>query len=418
MPRGRKSTTKSSTRKMTSSSSTMIIVLVATATAMTMTMTMTKSTTTTNAFAVAAFSSPTNVAPNHHHRRRRRRPASSSSTRTAKTTTKTSTSTSVVLRALPDPRSIVASVVASSSTPPTPHISSSSSAIRLAASAGAAFVVPSGLRASVLSALTTGGAVAGGIFAGSLHAISGPDHLAALIPRCCGLPWHRALRVGVVWGVGHGVSASLIGMTGYLIKTGVLGSHVLDGLLRPGVVGGMLGPDFDVLHHAGSLMELAIGASLIVIGMLGMKEAREWRSSETVAASSSSSSAGDDDDDDDDVGPLSVVDALRDPREAVRPRTRKRAVLLNGMLHGLSWDGAPSLAPAVAISTFRGSLAFLLSYALGTTAAMALATSIIGEGTRRAAGKLDRPNLPRDLSAWSSALAMAVGVVWCGLALR
>ena len=84
----------------------------------------------------------------------------------------------------------------------------------------------------------------------------------------------------------------------------------------------------------------------------------------------------------------------------------------------MSWDGAPSLAPAVAISTFRGSLAFLLSYALGTTAAMALATSIIGEGTRRAAGKLDRPNLPRDLSAWSSALAMVVGVVWCGLALR
>ena len=63
-------------------------------------------------------------------------------------------------------------------------------------------------------------------------------------------------------------------------------------------------------------------------------------------------------------------------------------------------------------------MTFLLSYAAGTMAAMALATTIIGEGTRRAAGRLDRPNLPRDLSVCSSVLAMVVGVVWCGLALR
>eukprot|EP00984_Skeletonema_dohrnii_P031728 scaffold24624_cov194-Skeletonema_dohrnii-CCMP3373.AAC.1 len=50
-------------------------------------------------------------------------------------------------------------------------------------------------------------------------------------------------------------------------------------------------------------------------------------------------------------------------------------------------------------------------------AAMALATTIIGEGTRRAAGKLDRPDLPRDLSVASSFLALVVGIVWCGLAL-
>ena len=92
-------------------------------------------------------------------------------------------------------------------------------------------------------------------------------------------------------------------------------------------------------------------------------------------------------------------------------------MLFNGILHGFSWDGAPSLAPAVAISTLRGSLTFLLSYALGTMAAMALATTIIGEGTRRAAGKLDRPDLPRDLSLGSSFLALIVGVVWCFLAL-
>ena len=172
------------------------------------------------------------------------------------------------------------------------------------------------------------------------------------------------------------------------------------------------GSHFDMLHHAGSFMELAIGISLIVIGLLGIKEAREWSADEmmgeidggaVVVEGKSLSSA---------VSPPTTVE------ETSSPSTAKSAVLFNGILHGFSWDGAPSLAPAVAIATWRGSLTFLVSYALGTMAAMTLATTVIGEGTRRASKKLDRPDLPRDLSVGSSFLALLVGVVWCVLALR
>ena len=293
-------------------------------------------------------------------------PIKQSATRTTSTTTATSTS----LQALPK------------------HLMTA-----------AAFAPPITNIAMTLSALTA--TITGGIFAGSLHAIAGPDHLAALIPRCCGLPWYRAVRVGAVWGLGHGVSATLLGMAGYLFKKGVRFA---------GIGGAGSGGNFDLLHHAGSFMELAIGVSLIVIGLLGIKEAKEWESPEGNACDivvgqeeqqdSSSSS------------PQSLSAAAAPVSDA------KRAVLFNGILHGFSWDGAPSLAPAVAIATWRGSLTFLLSYALGTMGAMALATTIIGEGTRRAAGKLDRPDLPRDLSVASSFLALVVGVVWCGLALR
>lgn len=248
---------------------------------------------------------------------------------------------------------------------------------------------------TALSALTA--TITGGVFAGSLHAIAGPDHLAALIPRCCGLPWYRAARVGAVWGMGHGVSATLLGMAGYLFKKGVR---------LTGVFGAQGGLNFDLLHHAGSFMELAIGASLIVIGLLGIKEAREWEAPEGDACETAPE------------GTPQSLSAAATPAAYGDPNPAKRAVLFNGILHGFSWDGAPSLAPAVAISTWRGSLTFLLSYALGTMAAMALATTVIGEGTRRAAGKLDRPDLPRDLSVGSSFLALVVGVVWCGLALR
>eukprot|EP00581_Thalassiosira_minuscula_P028670 CAMPEP_0183754484 /NCGR_PEP_ID=MMETSP0739-20130205/3560_1 /TAXON_ID=385413 /ORGANISM="Thalassiosira miniscula, Strain CCMP1093" /LENGTH=383 /DNA_ID=CAMNT_0025991111 /DNA_START=24 /DNA_END=1175 /DNA_ORIENTATION=- len=262
-----------------------------------------------------------------------------------------------------------------------------------------------------LSALTA--TITGGVFAGSLHAIAGPDHLAALIPRCVGLPWYRAARVGAVWGLGHGVSATLLGLAGYLFKKGVR----LSGVFGIGSGGGNNG--FDLLHHAGSFMELAIGVSLIVIGLLGIKEAREWEAPpeeiEALHAAAGGGGGGE-------GTPQSLSAAATPPYSAasmaINPNPAKRAVLFNGILHGFSWDGAPSLAPAVAISTFRGSLTFLVSYGLGTMAAMALATTVIGEGTRRAAGKLDRPDLPRDLSVASSFLALVVGVVWCGLALR
>lgn len=184
-------------------------------------------------------------------------------------------------------------------------------------------------------------------------------------------------------------------MAGYLFKKGVRFAGI-----------GAGGGNFDLLHHAGSFMELAIGVSLIVIGLLGIKEAKEWEAPEGGGCDIVGGDPGEE------GSPQSLSAAAAPVSDA------KRAVLFNGILHGFSWDGAPSLAPAVAISTWRGSLTFLLSYALGTMGAMALATTIIGEGTRRAAGKLDRPDLPRDLSVASSFLALVVGVVWCGLALR
>ena len=291
---------------------------------------------------------------------------------TRQSTRRSSTTTATSLHALPNPFS---STITAAFTPPINNI------------------------AMVLSSLTA--TITGGIFAGSLHAIAGPDHLAALIPRCCGLPWYRAARIGAVWGMGHGVSATLLGMAGYLFKKGVR----LTGFGLKGVGGS----NFDLLHHAGSFMELAIGVSLIIIGLLGIKEAKEWEAPADGGC--------------DVVGDGGAAAQPQSLSAAATPATSsnsdaKRAVLFNGILHGFSWDGAPSLAPAVAISTWRGSLTFLVSYALGTMAAMTLATTLIGEGTRRAAGKLDRPDLPRDLSVASSFLALVVGVVWCGLALR
>jgi len=230
--------------------------------------------------------------------------------------------------------------------------------------------------AATTGAATMMGIVSGGILGGALHAIAGPDHLAALLPRCCGQKWYRAGRIGALWGMGHGVSATILGLTAFGLKNSVSN--------MPGVKGMLIG--------ASSAMEVAVGASLIFIGLLGIKEAREFGK------------------EDDKESPPEMLDEAK--------KAQKRAVVFNGILHGFSWDGAPSLAPALAVATWQGSISFLLAYSLGTVGAMSITTTLIGESTRRAGEILEKPDLPQKLSLVSSFLAMAVGTFWCYLAFK
>lgn len=225
------------------------------------------------------------------------------------------------------------------------------------------------------------GAITGGVFAGALHAIAGPDHLAALLPRCCGQRWFKAGRVGALWGMGHGVSATLIGVLAFALKNRLKGN-----------MSGGLTKFLSGMSHA---TEVAVGLSLVLIGIMGIREAREWEEEiDGVQTQSLSAAAAD-------AGVKSA---------------QKRAVIFNGLLHGFSWDGAPSLAPAIAVATWSGNLAFLSAYAVGTMGAMAIVTTLVGEGTRRAGQIFDRPDIPQKLSLFSSMLAIAIGGVWCGLA--
>lgn len=181
--------------------------------------------------------------------------------------------------------------------------------------------------------------------------------------------------------MGHGISATLLGVTAFAFKTVVRQNKRLQTLLA----------------GASHVTEIAVGLSLILIGVMGIREAREWEDEiETVQPQSLSAAAAD----------------------AGIKTSQKRAVILNGLLHGFSWDGAPSLAPAVAVATWAGNLAFLSSYAIGTMITMAVTTTLIGEGTRKAGQFFQRPDIPQKLSLVSSILAMGIGAVWCGLALR
>jgi hypothetical protein len=252
----------------------------------------------------------------------------------------------------------------------------------------------------------------------------GPDHLAALLPRCIGQRWHRSIRVGAIWGIGHGISATLLGCVAFFIK------RASSSYLFANSSGRSSRLLLWLASKGSSLMDIAVGVSLIVIGIMGIKEAREWQfepilESNDAPQHKSLSSA------------VNMAEVLSTQSEVQQLHTgedsssamktspttkivpiRTRAILLNGILHGFSWDGAPSLAPALALITWGHTISFLSAYALGTTVTMALVTTVIGEGTRRASQIFHRPDLPQKFSLASSLLAIGIGAIWCGLGLR
>jgi hypothetical protein len=164
-------------------------------------------------------------------------------------------------------------------------------------------------------------------------------------------------------------------------------------------------------------MEIAVGLSLIVIGVMGLKEARDFKfeveepnshQPQTHSLSAAVNVALTDSD--------AQTDRYSSNAHGI-PALRTRAILLNGILHGFSWDGAPSLAPALALLTWGHTITFLSSYAFGTMITMAMVTTLIGEGTRQASQVFQRPDLPQKFSFASSLLAISIGIVWCALGL-
>ena len=216
-------------------------------------------------------------------------------------------------------------------------------------------------------------AIVGGLLSGGLHAITGPDHLAAILPSSVGQRWWKGVRIGAIWGLGHGLSATLLGMAAYFLK-------------------GKMSSKFVFLQSLSNLAESIVGLSLVTIGIFGMKEAF---SVDVVDGS------GHDD-----------VDGNPEWPQKKKENRSSTTIFVNGMLHGFSWDGTPSLAPALAMTSWKSVLSFLFSYCLGTMLTMSMTAGIVGEGSVRLGEAVNNPNLPRTLSLFSSVLAISIGIFW------
>jgi len=214
-----------------------------------------------------------------------------------------------------------------------------------------------------------------------LHIVSiiGPDHLAALMGPSIGKPGYYGLRIGALWGLGHGFSALLLGSSAFYLK-------------------GQFTGRFAVLEKLANLAESAVGISILFIGLIGIKESYDAEAEEKSAEAGVDSTKS-----------KATPSTSSSSTTPAYPRS-SRAIFANGILHGLSWDGAPSLAPAITMTSWKSALTFLLSYSIGTIITMSLAAGAVGELSLRVSKVTNNPDLPRKLSLVTSFMAVAIGV--------
>jgi hypothetical protein len=217
----------------------------------------------------------------------------------------------------------------------------------------------------------------------------GPDHLGALIAPSVGRSGLDGLKIGVVWGVGHGFSALVLGLSAFYLK-------------------GQFRGRFAVLERLTGVADTVVGLSIFIIGLLGIREGLAVQhTGDSVAISKHDHSIHHREDNWDPVTlPASSTTSASSTATKVGSIG---AVFVNGVLHGFSWDGAPSLAPAIAMTSLNGAVTYLLSYALGTIVTMSLAAGAMAELSQRVGQASKVPDLPRKLSLASSAAAVVIG---------
>jgi len=214
----------------------------------------------------------------------------------------------------------------------------------------------------------------GGTFAGSLHAVTGPDHLAALLPLCIGRRWWSASRTGAYWGLGHGIGAALVGALAFSIR-GALNINLFS-----------------------TYMEALVGLSIIIIGLNGIQEAREWDTTQQGQAGEAMGAPR--------VDSPNMIHAHEDAKSVA-------STLATGVLHGCSGSGhLLGVMPALAMPSWACATAYLVAFGGGTMVAMSLFTALAGEASVQMGERMQQPDVPAKLALFSSAFALLMGTLW------
>jgi hypothetical protein len=219
---------------------------------------------------------------------------------------------------------------------------------------------------------------AGGVAAGALHVLAGPDHLAAIAPLAADgrrSPW----RSGALWAAGH--------------SGGVLAVGVFAMLLR----------DLLPIERLSSVSERLVGVALLGVGLWGLRRAFRMRVHAHPHEHGGTVHTH-----------VHVHDATSRHRPdgvAGRPHRHAHASLSFGVLHGLAGSSHFfGVLPALALPTPAASTAYLAAYAMGTVVAMTTFSSLVGWLASRA--RRNGVLLHRALLYACSGAAILVGGVW------
>ncbi|KAG7584051.1 Urease accessory protein UreH-like transmembrane domain [Arabidopsis suecica] len=224
-----------------------------------------------------------------------------------------------------------------------------------ATNSGGAAVGGKLLRTEVLTSAWTG------FFAGCLHTLSGPDHLAALAPLSIGRTRMESAAVGALWGCGHDAGQLIFGLLFLLLKDRL---HI------------------EVIRTWGTRV---VGLTLLVIGAMGIKEASEI--------------------------PEPCVVTLENGETDEKSSKKKKigfATFATGIVHGLQPDALMMVLPALALPSRIAGASFLIMFLIGTVIAMGSYTVFIGSCSEALKEKV--PRITEKLTWASSLVAIGLGL--------
>jgi len=209
-----------------------------------------------------------------------------------------------------------------------------------------------------------------GFCLGTLHVVSGPDHMVAMAPSALAKP-KVALKDGLAWGIGHSAGVLILSVFGLLAK----------GL-------------FDI-EKVSNVAEIFVGITLLVIGGLAIKTSFRVKIHEHKHKHQ---------------------DGIQHKHfhfhsfgnSLMRSQTHASAGI--GVLHGFAGTShLLAVIPAFALS-FTGALAYLFSYLIGSVFAMGCVVLGISFAAKKA-NKSFYPFLMRFIGG----LSIVLGIYWLQL---
>lgn len=220
-----------------------------------------------------------------------------------------------------------------------------------------------------------------GLFAGLVHVLAGPDHLAAVAPLAADRT-EPQWRAGFQWGVGHTAGVVLIGLLLLAFRELVA---------------------VDVIAY---YSERLVGLALVGVGVWGARQARRLQVHRHddghvhahVKASPHHA-----------LAPQEHLEQHRHPR--LHGHARTRASFAFGTLHGIAGSSHLfGILPALALPTQSASVAYLAGFGAGAIIAMTAFAALVGTlavrtGRRGAAAH-------RLMLYGCSVSAFVVGGVW------
>jgi len=220
-----------------------------------------------------------------------------------------------------------------------------------------------------------------GLLLGCLHALSGPDHLLSLLPFIIGKRGYIAFGYGILWGLGHGISTSIMGILTYILKYTIISSSIW--LER--------------------IIDIIVGITLIIIGLMGLIELKNNQQQNDIIEDKNINNVIKHDDNNN-----------YNNNSLSRNFIQLSGILTNGIILGFQLDAIPSLSPAISINTTYILIIFILFYGIGTLLAISISSAIIGECSYLILNDILLLNskLPLQLAYGSSICATILGLCW------